>query len=285
MWIITNITAISKNLKRIRFGSGVRNKLKLFGIAVLQLIPKTVRRAFDLETNIEEIMEKLWRETTIQTEGIKYALVDQESLEIVSNSEDFMSMWLKPKKGEVLLDIGAHIGKYALGMARIVGENGIVLAIEPNPANYQALRKNIQLNNLKNVIALNLAAWDTDCTLELFTGHLAGHHSTKINWKLGANEVKARAMDNVLNENEVKKMDWIKIDVEGAEWEVLRGLRETIDEKRPRIVAEVSYENIDRIKEFMEERGYGLIKITPLFEGTIYGVFRKLAYFFFLPYA
>jgi FkbM family methyltransferase len=231
------------------------------------------------------MIEELWKGTVVNIYGFKYTLIDYESFVIINESEDFMFMWLKPEKGEVLVDIGAHIGKYTLTTAKIVGDEGIVIAIEPNLENYQILQKNIEINNIKNVIALNLVAWDKDCILKLFTGHLAGHHSTKINWKLGANKVKARAMDNVLRENGIKKVDWIKIDVEGAEWEVLCGLRETIDEKRPRIIAEVSYENIDRIKEFMEERGYGLIKIAPLFEGIIYGVFRKFAYFFFLPYA
>lgn len=285
MLTVTVARTIFENFKRIGFGSGAKSKLKLLGIATLKSIPKNVSQTLNLNKNIEQIIEKLWKETIIEADGITYVLIDQESFEIVNGFENFMSMWLKPEKGEVLLDIGAHIGKYTLGMARIVGDEGMVLAIEPNPANYQALRKNIQLNNLRNVIPLNLAAWDGDCTLELFTGHLAGHHSTKIDWNLGANKVRARAMDDVLKENEVNKVDWIKIDVEGAEWEVLRGLRETIDKKRPRIVAEVSYENTDRIKEFMEERGYGLIKIAPPSEGIIYGVFRKFAYFFFLPYA
>jgi FkbM family methyltransferase len=278
------LTAI-ENSNRIRFGNGLSNKSRLLGIVVLQFIPRTIKRVCDLDKNIEKMIEELWKGTVVNIYGFKYTLIDYESFVIINESEDFMFMWLKPEKGEVLADIGAHIGKYTLTTAKIVGDEGVVVAIEPDPENYQALQNNIKINNIKNVIALNLAAWDKDCILKLFTGHLAGHNSLKINWKLGGHEVRAKTMDSVLRECGVDRVDWIKIDVEGAEWEVLCGLRETIDEKRPRIVAEVSYENIDRIKEFMEERGYGLIKIAPLFEGIIYGVFRKFAYFFFLPYA
>lgn len=287
-FVKTNI----ENFQKIRFGRGARNKLRLLEAAILQSISKAIHRLSkaihrlsSLDKNIEEIAEKLWRDTVIEINGIMYTLVDSESLSIIYWPESYTSIWFKPQRREVFVDIGAHIGKYTLTAAKIVEDEGIVVAIEPNPANYQALIKNIKLNNVRNVIALNLAAWDRDCLLKLFTGHLAGHHSAKINWELGWSEVKARVMDNVLEEYDIDRVDWIKIDVEGAEWEVLCGLRETIDEKRPRIVAEVSYENIDRIKEFMEERGYGLIKIAPLSEGIIYGVFRKFAYFFFLPYA
>jgi FkbM family methyltransferase len=155
--------------------------------------------------------------------------------------------------------------------------------VEPNPINYQTLQNNIKLNNIRNVVALNFASWDRECALKLFTGHVAGHHSVKMNWKLGWFEVKAKKMDNVLKEYCNGRVNWIKIDVEGAEWEVLCGLKETIKKYKPKIIAEVSYENMDKVKSFMEEQGYGLIKISPAFEGMIYGFFRKYIYFLFLP--
>jgi FkbM family methyltransferase len=261
------------------------NKLKLLIIAVLQSIPKNVARTLKLNKGIEQVLGKLWKGAIVETEGIKYALVDEESFEIIKDFEGFMSLWFKPQEGEVMIDIGAHIGKYALSGARFVGEKGTVLAVEPNPANYEILRKNIRLNNLGNVVALNLAAWDRECILELFTGHLGGHHSTKIDWKLGANRAEAKRMDIVLKENGITKVDWIKVDVEGAEWEVLHGLAVTINESKPRMVVEVSSENIDKVKEFAKEHKYGIIKIAPLFEGTIYGISRKFTYIFFLPYS
>src|SRR5207244_3754027 len=59
------------------------------------------------------------------------------------------------RRGSVVLDIGAHIGYYTLLMARLVGPQGRVFAFEPNPANYDLLRRNIQINSYRNVTAVN----------------------------------------------------------------------------------------------------------------------------------
>ncbi|MEM4311455.1 MAG: FkbM family methyltransferase [Nitrososphaerales archaeon] len=63
-------------------------------------------------------------------------------------------MWefFKPKKGEIVIDVGAHIGKYSLPIANLVGKEGLVISIEPYPINYEALIRGIKLNHLKNII-------------------------------------------------------------------------------------------------------------------------------------
>ena len=77
-------------------------------------------------------------------------------------SEPWMSKYFKPKKGDIVLDCGAHVGKYALPAAKLVGVEGTVIAIEPHPENYNALLKNINLNKFRNIIALNVAASDRE---------------------------------------------------------------------------------------------------------------------------
>lgn len=268
----------SVSLARVR----VRDRLRILGIAILQLVTKTIRKQFSsLDKKIKVITEKLWKGTVIEIDGIKYTLLDFDSFEIVSSVlakfENFMPMWLKPRRREVLVDIGAHIGKYTLTAAKVVGNEGMVVAIEPHPVNYQVLQRNIGLNNLKNVIALNLAAWNTDCELKLFTGDVAGHHSAKVNRRLGWVKVEARVMDQVLKELRLGRVDWIKIDVEGAECEVLCGLDETISKYKPKIITEVFYENVharaqnvEEMKRFMKKHEYGLIRISPFFEDYVY---------------
>jgi FkbM family methyltransferase len=280
MQVTEFVRTYTRNFRVINLGNGAKDKLNLFGIAVLQSIPK---RSVRLKDGIENIIDTVFRGVVVEIDEIKYALVDRESFEIINDSESFISLWLKPTKGEVLLDIGAHIGKYALKTAKVVGDAGMVLAIEANPVNYQVLGKNLKLNNIENVIALNLAAWNQDCTLKLFVGHLGGHHSVKINWNLGSYKVRARALDDVIKEYEINNVDWIKIDVEGAEWEALCGLTKTIEEHKAKIIVELSYENLDMVKKFLKLHEYSIIKISPLFEGVVYGTFRKYAYFLLLP--
>lgn len=271
---------ISRKFQYIFLGYSLKDKLRIIGIGVLQLVPKPIRKRISryLDEKIEGITEKLWRCTVFEIDSIRYALLDYESVAIVSPEfERFMPLWLKPRKGEVLVDIGAHVGKYTLPVAKVVGNRGMVVAIEPHPVNYQTLQKNIELNNIQNVIALNLAAWNTDCEIKLFLGVVAGRHSAKVNRKLGWIEVKARVMDRALKELNLGRVDWIKIDVEGAECEVSYGLEETISKFKPKIIIEVFHENVEKMKRFMKEHGYGLIRISPVLEQNVY--------FFCIPFS
>jgi FkbM family methyltransferase len=232
----------------------LRDKLRLLVIRVLGYVGH----------GSGSLAEKLWKETVCEVDGIKYAFVDSHSFLVISHEfESFMPVWLKPKKGDCLLDIGAHIGRYTLATAKVVGDEGIIVSVEPHPINYQILQRNICLNDLKNVIALNLAAWNKNCELKLFAGNASGLHSVRIHRNLGWVRVKARVMDRLCNELGLSHLEWIKIDVEGAEWEVLCGLEETIDKYKPKIVIEVFHENVDKFKKFLKEREYALIKISP----------------------
>jgi len=270
---------LGDNIKRFqRIGSGysVSDKLRILGIAVLQSVPNTIRKSISgLDNKIEEITEKLCKTIIIEIDGIQYSLLDHESLEIVSREfESFMQAWFEPRKREVFVDIGAHIGKYALHAAKVVGNEGMVVAIEPHPVNYQTLQRNIELNKLENVIALNLAAWNMDCKLKLFTGDATARHSIKTNWRRGWLEVEARVMDHVLKELGIGPVNRIKIDVEGAEYEVLCGLEETISKYKPKIVIEVFCKNVDKVKRYLKKHGYDLVRIARMhissFEWCVY---------------
>jgi len=269
------IVEVARRFRRVCLGYGVSSVLRILCIAILQSIPLTVRRQSPFwDEQLRRTVAHLCRDTIIHVDGIKYALLDYESFVIISHKEtekyeSFMPMWLRPKRGEVLLDIGAHIGKYTLTTARTIGDEGLVVAVEPHPGNYQTLMKNIRLNEIENVIALNLAAWDTDCELRVFVGNVSGHHSVKIDQKLGWIKVKARAMDNVVKELRLDRVDWIKIDVERSECEVVDGLVHTINRCRPSIAIEVSHENLPRVRIFMKKHEYGL-GISPLLKENLY---------------
>lgn len=93
-----------------------------------------------------------------------YAVHDFEDFAILNpDFETFMSAWFQPKKHDVFVDIGSHVGKYAIPTAKAVGEEGLVVAIEPHPENFKALQKNVKLNNLQNLVAVNLGAWNRSC--------------------------------------------------------------------------------------------------------------------------
>jgi FkbM family methyltransferase len=164
-------------------------------------------------------------------------------------------------QGDVFLDVGAHIGKYTIPISKIVGENGLVIAIEAHPENYKTLVKNIKLNGLKNIIALNVAAWNKECKLKLFNGEKNGQHSIKNDCGLGYVTVKAQALDNILDKLKVRRIDCIKIDVEKSELETLEGLVKTLKEHNPRVIVEILEDPI-KVKDFMHKKGYVMQRIA-----------------------
>ena len=245
-----------------KYGDGLRDKLNILVVILLDVIPRKLRQ-MTIKNLILKIKNVLISKIIMQVNGVKYFIVDSESILIVSpEHEKWMWNYLKPKKGEVFIDVGAHIGKYALQVAKIVGENGLVIAIEASPINYNVLLKNCRLNNIRNVIALNIAAWKSNGELKLFIGDVGGHHSVKFNSGIGFVKVSAKALDNVLKELHVNRVDWIKIDVKGAEYEALEGLKNTIQQYKPTLIIEVFKENLEKVTKFMNESNY-IVKLIP----------------------
>lgn len=100
---------------------------------------------------------------------LNFSLIDDDSLLIVSpQHEQWMGRYLKPEKDDYFLDVGAHIGKYSLQVARQIGDNGRVVAVEPTPVTFRILKQNIRINDLRSIIPLKIAAWHKECVLQLF---------------------------------------------------------------------------------------------------------------------
>ncbi|HJH26340.1 MAG TPA: hypothetical protein C5S37_06075 [Methanophagales archaeon] len=144
-------------------------------------------------------------------------------------SEPFMSQYFKPKEGDIVVDCGAHVGKYTLPASKMVGGDGKVIAVEPHPENYEALLRNININGFRNILAFNVVAFDYGGQILLNeSGHDAGY-SVKGTISGDSILVKARTLDSILlGDLGLSKVDYMKIDVEGAEVEVLKGARKII---------------------------------------------------------
>jgi FkbM family methyltransferase len=207
----------------------------------------------------------LLRNPVVSINGVKYYLSDArlESLFTLSSEyEKYVWKYFKPALGDVFVDVGANIGKYTLQVARIVGGEGLVITLEPHPGNYRALLRGIQLNGFRNIVPFNVAAWDRDCKLKLFVHEASVYHSTKLDVGLGYVEVEARTIDQVIVELSIKQVDWIKIDVEDAEIEVLRGLKKTLAKYAPRLIIEVQWKNLKGILKLTESYHYAVKSIA-----------------------
>jgi FkbM family methyltransferase len=247
-------------LLAVRYGEKPRDKIDLFITALLRTFPGILR------TRHPKMWGKLSRPLSgvfrIKVNGVKYVLRDYVGLLVAINEfEAWMWRYLRLRSGETLIDVGAHIGKYALQAAKVVGERGLVIAVEPDRENFKALVLNAKLNNLKNVIALNIAAWSRDEMLRLFRAGDSGHHSVKYDFGLGFTKVRARPLDRVVEELGAKHIDWIKVDVEGAEYEALLGLKETLKRFKPKVIAEVKEKNLKKVLLLMRNLNYIAVPI------------------------
>ena len=143
--------------------------------------------------------------------------------------------------GDVCIDVGAHIGYYTLLAARAVGPGGHVYAFEPSPSNNRALRRNIALNRLSNVTALDVAAGAETRQATLFEGPASNSGQATLNAAFAAKSaariqeatVEVAPVASLVSETEWDRTRVIKIDVEWEELDVLRGLQPLFDRGRP----------------------------------------------------
>jgi len=131
----------------------------------------------------------------------------------------------------VVIDIGAHVGYYTLLAAKLVGPTGKVYAFEPEPGNHSTLQKNIQLNNYQNIVATRIAVSDRRGRASMYLTSLdSGRHSLFQHGlpKLGSTQVETTTLDWFLESQDAPRVDLIKIDVEGAEVDVLDGMHQLL---------------------------------------------------------
>lgn len=130
------------------------------------------------------------------------------------------------RSGDVFVDVGAYAGYYTISCAKLIGKKGKVIAFEPNLFNYKVLCFNISLNRLKNVIAVRSAVFDFDGRGRLSIPRKEGISLTDQGSLVHRSEVSINVplvmLDTFLERIEVQP-DIVKIDVEGAELNVIKG--------------------------------------------------------------
>jgi FkbM family methyltransferase len=153
--------------------------------------------------------------------------------------------------GAVVFDLGAHIGYYTLLAATLVGARGRVLAFEPNPGNLKHLRRHVKMNRLDNTEVLAMAAGATPGVAKFARGTGSGTGRLDLG---GSLEVPVTSVDRAASEQGLVP-NFLKIDVEGAEVELLRGAKQTLASARPIIFlsthgTEVHHQSQDLLRSF-----------------------------------
>jgi len=129
------------------------------------------------------------------------------------------------KKGDVVLDIGANIGYYTLILARLVGDGGKVFAFEPDPTNFALLRKNVEANGYNNVALVQKAVSNQTGKTRLYLNpdKAADHRIYESGDGRQSIVIEAVRLDDYFK-NFNGKIDFIKMDVQGAEGRVIQGM-------------------------------------------------------------
>lgn len=144
----------------------------------------------------------------------------------------------KPE-GFSFLDVGANVGLYSQFVAGLPGRNTRIVAVEPDPEMYTRLCFNISANDDERILALNCAAGAENGTLKLFIDtENRGENSAVIESATGQSiEVPSRTLLDIMDEAGIDTPDALKIDIEGAEYPVLKAFVETAPKERlPRMM-------------------------------------------------
>lgn len=181
--------------------------------------------------------------------------------------ESILNRW-RPQPGDTVIDAGAFIGRHTLAYAREVGPTGRVIAIEPHPANFQILQRNVQANRYQNITCVQGAlsnhtgqgrlAYDRETS----TSALSSRQTRTV-------PVRVCRLDDLLSELQVSQVDLMKVDVEGAELEVLQGGTSTLSsEHRPRLIIENHHPSNSKthsdcpVHEWLAQRDFDVESVT-----------------------
>ncbi len=194
--------------------------------------------------------------------GLFYVRKESHDLHIISGSYEFKVRELieKLSRGSnIIIDVGANIGKYSI-LANKINPYSRIYAIEPERDNFNLLKKNIELNNIKNVTTIKVALNNKKGVGRLYKckTNTAGH-SLKIKME-EFEDVKTNTLDNLFGELDC--IDLIKIDIEASELDILKGAKKLLSRKKIKnIIIEIDDTNMGKIEKLLINYGYKLERV------------------------
>ena len=260
-----HIKMLIKMLKLVVGWSNRVHFLLASAIALFLMLPYSLLTKKNFRESFGNLLPRfILSDIEIEFEGVKYIARGgcSDIVILMQLCEEGFSHF-KIRREEVVIDVGAHIGLYALYAAK---KGKLCIAIEPCSKNFEHLLRNIQINGLDNLIALNYAAWNSDedrvplygpsqknadNVLSIDREHLLRELSE--NGAKIYEYVETRTIDSILDEIGINKVDWVKIDVEGAEVEVLQGMKKCLrDNPNLKILIEVQKENEAKVNSLLK---------------------------------
>jgi len=187
------------------------------------------------------------------------------------NMQSLYARYLHP--GDVVFDLGAHQGFLAMLAADLVGERGEVHAFEASATNYSRMVDNLRLNGVRNCRPVHAAVSDRNGSVE-FSDTVHDNSNTYIRSSPRFRnqptvQVPALSLDTYLEANPSRPPDFIKVDVEGAEFEALVGAERLLNTRHPPMYLEthnLHNPGVDRLcLDFLHKAGYRIVETIDQF--------------------
>ena len=199
-------------------------------VANTQTVPREQDKVFGIRL-VSSPERDFWMKDPIDVDGLAYLLAEHQWFE-----EQVMGAKVRP--GEIVLDCGAHVGVFTHHALK----NGAakVVAIEPDPTNLECLRRNFK-NEIASgqVIIFPQGVWSHPDTLTFFLGETPAVNSVVAAPRQGFSgktmQIEVTTVDLIIRTLNLERVDYIKMDIEGAEREALQGAMNTLRQDRPRL--------------------------------------------------
>ena len=190
-------------------------------------------------------------------------LITNEALYFIAPDFNYYQHFYKVKESDVVLDAGANCGHLSILFSKLTGSGGVVYAFEPDGYNVKRIDHNISLNKdlPGNIKIENLLLWDENKWIDFYEAGTVGSSAVWIPDSDKCVKKEAVRIDDWVTNNTIKKLDFIKMDIEGAEIEALAGCEETIRNLSPNF-AIASYHIVDgaatyiKVEDFFKKMNY-----------------------------
>jgi FkbM family methyltransferase len=159
-------------------------------------------------------------------------------------------------KNDVVIDGGANQGIFSLSFRSAIKEGGLIIAVEPFKYAAEKLKKNFLLNNYKNFIIYQRALSDKNKKNKIYYSNTITDASI-VNKKQNYRIIESITIDKIIKLNNLKKLNLIKLDIEGAEYLALKGAMNSLKKFKPIIYLEISnFINFNKIKTLLNKLNY-----------------------------
>ena len=239
---------------------------KIYGILYKRLLGTGVSK-YKSVNKVHDYVDSKIQKKIVTIEGIKFLGVVENIIEVhVTNIPEIEFCKKEIKKGDTVVDIGANIGLFTLFFSKLVGTTGRVIAFEPDPENFDVLKKNIELNEITNVTLVQKGVSNKNESVKLYKSNVSGGHSLiKNEWAKEYTNIQTVTLDDYFRGEEI---DMIKIDAEGFELEVIEGGKKLLENnKNMKIISEFGGYYYKRSKpkvlypKILHEMGFNLFGV------------------------